>query len=360
MLYINATILDDKPTGLGVYTINVIKHLKNDMDFKIFSPIFINNCEKKIIKTTRFVKPKYRKMGGLIRFLWCQFILPFKTNKNDIIYHPFQYLSFISRSKQIITIHDFIPIHYPEVAKHQYYYYKYIMPILLKKAYKIICISENTKNDLMKFYKNVDTNKISVLYNGVDSELFNTNNVDEKILKKYNINYEYVMMIGPSYKHKNMHTIIEVYEKLKNKLNYKLLIVGKNSEYKSYLKSLVDTLRLQENVIFLDYVDLKDLPTLYNKSKAFVYPSLCEGFGFPVVEATFSGACVYASNTTSIPEVIYKKENLFNPTDYREIEDLLLKIELNTKEKLYPNELKYYIEKFKWDNFIIRFIDVIK
>ena len=134
-LFINGTILDERPTGLGVYVKNVVSKLKEkDENFTVFCPINIEGVD--VVKTTEKLKTSYKKKGGLVRFLWTQFVLPFKVGKNDIVYHPFQYLSLFSRAKQIITIHDFIPLYYPEVAKHQYYYYKFIMPILLKKAYK--------------------------------------------------------------------------------------------------------------------------------------------------------------------------------------------------------------------------------
>ena len=107
-IYINATILDEKPTGLGIYVKNIIAKLKNkEIKFEVFCPIEIEGV--KVNKTTDKLKTTYKKKGGLVRFLWTQFILPFKVNKNDIVYHPFQYLSILSRAKQIITIHDFIP-----------------------------------------------------------------------------------------------------------------------------------------------------------------------------------------------------------------------------------------------------------
>ena len=120
-IYINATILDERPTGLGVYIKNIITKLNNkNIDFEVFCPIDIPNV--KVVKTTEKLKTTYKKKGGLVRFLWTQFVLPFKVSKNDIVYHPFQYLSLFTNAKQIITIHDFIPLYYPNVAKHQYYY----------------------------------------------------------------------------------------------------------------------------------------------------------------------------------------------------------------------------------------------
>lgn len=277
-LFINGTILDERPTGLGVYVKNVVSKLKEkDENFTVFCPINIEGVD--VVKTTEKLKTSYKKKGGLVRFLWTQFVLPFKVGKNDIVYHPFQYLSLFSRAKQIITIHDFIPLYYPEVAKHQYYYYKFIMPILLKKAYKVICISENTKNDVLKFY-NIDSDKLVKIYNGYDRELFNVNNVREDILEKYNITRPYFIAVGAGYSHKNLETALNAFSEIVNKFDSEFVIVGKDSNYILKLKELVKKLHIEKQVKFIGYVPDEDLPTLYNKSKAFVYPHYMKGSGY--------------------------------------------------------------------------------
>ncbi len=315
-IYVNGTILHERPTGLGVYAKNVIKELKGKENLKVFCPIDIEGVD--VIKTTEYVKPSYKKKGGLVRLLYTQFVMPFKVQKDGIIYHPFQYLCLFSRKKQIITIHDFIPLHYKEVAKHQYKYYKYFMPFLLKKAYKIICISENTKEDLLKFY-NVDENKVEVIYNGYDDQVFNTNNIKEEVLKKYNIDYPYIVMVGGGYFHKNLHSAIEAFNKIEDKKENKLVIIGKTSPYMEKLKEQVEALGLKEQVIFLGYVGDEDLSTLYNKATAFLYPTLYEGFGLPILEAWACNTLVLCSNNSSLKEISGEGAITFNPENIHEI-----------------------------------------
>ena len=357
--FVNASILHERPTGLGVYVKNVIKNLKDfDSNIEVFCPIDIEGM--KVQKVNRYVKPSYKKKGGIVRFLWTQIVLPFKVRKDDILYHPFQYISFFAKSKQIITIHDFIPLHYPEVAKHQYIYYKYLMPLLLKKAYKVVCISNNTKKDLQNFY-NVDDDKIVTIYNGFDNKLFNVKNIDKEVLSKYDIDYEYMVMVGASYPHKNLEIIIESYKGIEDSVECKLVIVGKDSDYIRRLKTLTNKLGLEDKVIFLGYVPDEDLPSLYGCAKAFLYPTLYEGFGLPILEAMASGTIVMCSDNSSLPEVAGDATVTFDAKDKEDIGKKILYIinneEVREKLKMKSNE---NIKRFSWEKCAEEIYEVIK
>ena len=347
-IYINATILDERPTGLGIYIKNIISKLKDkNIDFKVFCPINLEGVN--VIKTTEKLKTTYKKRGGLVRFLWTQFVLPFKVKKNDIVYHPFQYLSILSRSKQIITIHDFIPLYYPEVAKHQYYYYKIVMPILLKKAHKIICISENTKNDVVKFF-NVDEDKLIKIYNGYDEKLFNKNAIKDNVLNKYNIDKPYFISVGAGYSHKNLEAALKAFKNVTESSLCEFIIVGKDSDYINKLKVLCKELKIEEKVRFVGYVPDEDLPTLYNKAIAFVYPTLYEGFGLPILEAMACGTVVLCSNNSSLPEVYGDAAISFDANDIQEIEKAMNLILSNKDESIRLIELsKKRIAMFNWN-----------
>lgn len=346
-IVINSSILSEQPTGLGVYAKNVIKEMyKIDNNIRVLSPVDIDNV--KVEKINKYVKPSYKKLGGLVRLLWTQFLLPFKVRKDEIIYHPFQYLSLFSRKKQIITIHDFIPLHFPEVAKHQNRYYKFMMPLLLKKAYKIIAISENTKKDILKFYK-VDERKIEVIPNGYDKELFNIKNVKDKVLEKYNIDYDYMIMVGASYPHKNLELALEAMVNLNSAC--KLVVVGKDSQYILKLKELAKKLNIEGKIKFIGYVPDEDLPTLYNKSKAFVYTTLYEGFGLPILEAMGCQTVVLTSDNSSLPEVYGDAALVFENNNAK---DLQKKMELILNNESLREELikksKENVKRFSWKN----------
>lgn len=345
-IVINSSILNESPSGLGIYTKNVVQEIyKLNKDIRVLSPVDIKGV--KVERITKYVKPSYKKQGGLVRLLWTQFILPFKVKKNDIIYHPFQYVALFCRAKQIITIHDFIPIHYPEVAEHQNKYYKLIMPLLLKKAYKIVCISENTKKDLLKFY-NVDESKINVIYNGYDSQLFNIKNVDKYVLKKYKIDYNYMIIVGASYPHKNIELALKVISKIKEEC--KLVIVGKDSEYILKLKKVAKELKIQDKVNFIGYVPDEELPSLYYYSKAFLYPTLYEGFGLPILEAMACGTVVISADNSSLPEVYGDSALVFKSNDENDLREKM--ITALTNDELREGLIKKSfdnIRRFSWE-----------
>ena len=345
-IVINSSILNESPSGLGVYAKNVIQELyKLNKIIRVLSPVEIYGVE--VEKINSYVKPNYKKKGGLFRLLWTQLVLPFKVKKDDLLYHPFQYISLLCRAKQVITIHDFIPLHYPEVAQHQNKYYKFLMPFLLKKAHKIICISENTKKDLLNFY-DVDDSKVSVIYNGYDDHLFNLNNASKLVLEKYKINYNYMIIVGASYYHKNIEIALKAIKDI-NK-NCKLIIVGKDSQYILKLKKLVNELDIEEKVNFIGYVPDEDLPSLYYYSKAFVYPTLYEGFGLPILEAMACGTVVITSNNSSLPEVYGDSALVFKNNDVEDLREkmILLLNDEELRQSLIKKSFKN-IKRFSWE-----------
>ena len=342
---INCSILHERPTGLGVYAKNVVQEINNiEENIEVLSPVEIDGVNTKIIN--KYVKPSYKKTGGLARFLWTQCILPFKGDRNDVLYHPFQYISFLSPAKQIMTIHDLIPIRFPEVAKHQYIYYKYLMPILIKKSDKIICISESTKNDLINFY-NIKEDKVCVIYNGYDKKLFNKKNINKKILNKYHIDYDYMVMVGASYPHKNIEIAIKAFKEIQD---CKLIIVGKDSPYILKLKGLAKELNVENKINFIGYIPDEDLPTLYGCSKGFLYTTLYEGFGLPILEAMACGALVLCGNNSSLPEVYGDSAMIL---DLDSVEDVKEKIELAIRDNKLREELlkksQKNINRFSWN-----------
>lgn len=358
MICVNASILDECPSGLGIYTKNIIVNLhKKDSNITIFSPVDIEGV--KVKKINKYVKTSYRKFGGLVRFLWTQLVLPFKVKRQDIIYHPFQYLSIFSRTKQIMTIHDLIPLYYPKLAKHQYIYYKYIMPILIKKAEKIICISNNTKNDILKFY-HVNESCIEVVYNGYDDSLYNINNVNAERLQKYNINYKYMLMVGPSYEHKNMHNVIKAFSSIRDNTNCKLLIVGKESPYSKKLIELVKKYSLQQRVKFVGYVDIEDLPTIYGFSQCLIYPSLYEGFGFPVIEAMACEVQVLCSKASCLPEIGGDAAIYFNDNSEEGIKSSLLSYLNNNNIRKGKDKLDKNVSRFSWQKTSEKIYQLVK
>ncbi|RXS89208.1 glycosyltransferase family 1 protein [Geobacillus sp. PK12] len=363
---INATILDDRPTGLGVFTINIIQNLSKLIDSKkdeiivyTSNPSFFREYPVTIKKVNSMIQPKRGKLGGVIRFLWSQFIFPLrlKADRIDILYSTTHHGTFFTKKKQILTIHDLLPLKFPKQHKLQYYYFKYVLPLLLKKASKIITVSENTKKDIYQHY-NYPLNKIHIVPNSYNKEHFCVSK--ETIYKeKYG---DYILFVGASYPHKNLIKAIEAFFLVKDKLpSCKLVITGGREEYREKIKErFKDFKDFNKIVVFINYVQYKDLPTLYSNALALLYPSLYEGFGIPPIEAMACGCPVIVSNTSSLPEVCGEAAYYINPEDVIDIAkgiETVLKNE-NLRKQLSVKGLER-VKKYSWEESAKKLLDCL-
>lgn len=343
-LIINSSILDTKPTGIGIYTLNLLKKFeKYDLDCIVFTSLN-TITSKKIIYISKYVRPyPYKKLGGILRFLMNQIYFTYVGKKYDIAYLPTPHGSIFLKN-QIVTVHDLLALHYPAQHKLQYYYYKYFMPIILKNAKKVIAISESTKKDLINFY-NLDEKKIKVIYNGFDKNHFSyKSDAKEYIYNKYNIQ-KYIFTVGSSYPHKNIDKLIEAFIQMNNK-DLVLVITGEIGEYQ---KKMIEKYNVQ-NIFFIGFIDFKDLPYFYSAAEIMIYPSLYEGFGFPPLEAMSCNCPVIASNTSSIPEVCGNAVEYINP---HELDSIIKSINKVKDNKQYRDSLiakgLLQVEKFTWE-----------
>ncbi|MBU2568275.1 MAG: glycosyltransferase family 4 protein, partial [Elusimicrobia bacterium] len=233
----------------------------------------------------------------------------------------------------------------------------------IKRSKYLISISEYTKNDLCKYY-DVQPDRIVVIPLAAD-EIFNMIEDKERIiavLRKYKIDERYILYVGNLGPHKNLHRLVNVFEKLKrvHGIPHKLVLCGK----KYWGQEIIETihrLNLQEEILVLDYIPDEDLPYIYSGAEMFVFISLYEGFGLPVVEAMACGVPVIASNTTSIPEVVGDAGILVNPLNEEEILTAILKV-LNDRQLKKELGLKGInrAKTFSWEKTARETLEVFK
>lgn len=363
---INATIMGPAPTGIGVYTINVIKELTklklSTDEFVVFTPYkeAFSGLDVKVVEVSEKMLTRYYRKAPILRILWNNTIFPIKTRKEnfDMFYSPSHQGTLFSK-KQILTILDLLPLHFPNQHRLQYYYFKYILPLLARKSAAIITISKSTKQDICKYY-GINEDKVFVNYCGYDKAHFNKkDNAIEHVKNIYNID-GYILMVGPSYPHKNIQTAIQAYEKLNT--NIKLVIAGSGRKgYLMYLRNIIKERNLTAKVIFLDYVSYSDLPYLYSAAKLLVFPSLYEGFGLPPLEAMACGCPVVVSNTSSLPEVCGMAACYVDPTRIDDMVNGMNKI--LTDEEFKYSLIKKGIERvnnFSWHNTAKGILEVMR
>ena len=204
----------------------------------------------------------------------------------------------------------------------------------------IIAISESGKKDLIQYF-DADPDRVVVTYLAA-KDIFSPRGVDERdrVLEKYGIPGDFIFTVGSCEPRKNIGTLVRAYMNLPEKVkeHHALVIAGG----KGWLESDIDLLIESQDparIRRIGYVDEQDLPALYSAASAFVYPSYYEGFGLPILEAMSCGAPVITSNTSSMPEVGGKAALYFNPTDVRQLSDLLLELlVMRTSAKSYPEK----------------------
>lgn len=327
-------------SGIGTYIKNLIKN--NCYDIALGRKEEIENVDKKV-NTIKFDSPIYG-IKEQLKFPYKKL----KKEKIDILHVPHYNVPIFYRGKMIVTIHDLTHLILPEFLpnKFAYIYAKFMLWIAIKKATKIITVSQNTKNDILKMFK-VNEEKIEVIYNGVGEEFVKKNKDDIQYLyKRFNIprQKKIIMYVGNLKPHKNLERLLEAYSRIEERENTCLLLVGKAFERYNILEDKEKKLKIEKQVIHTGIVTQNELVDLYNLVDLFVFPSLYEGFGLPVIEALSCGTKVICSNNSSIPEVGGKYVSYFNPYDINDLKNKINEQLKNNKK----TDCKEWIEKFDW------------
>ena len=210
--------------------------------------------------------------------------------------------------KSVVTVHDLIFERYPKQ-------YNFIDVQIYRKKFrnacmhadKIIAISNQTKKDIIEFYK-IPGNKISVCYQSCDPAfgIERTNVEKKRISKKYNLPDQFFLSVGSVIERKNLLTVCKALFLVKGKLNIPLVIIGEGGKYKQEVINFINANGIQDQVIFLSekysFDSSEDFPAIYQQALCMIYPSIFEGFGIPVLEALWSRIPVITSNVSCLPE----------------------------------------------------------
>lgn len=344
-----------KKTGVGWYIYNIVRELNKSKKNEYVAEFvnFLNkydarkeiNCDIEI-KENKLMP--YKIYNFLTKKLNISHNLIFGT-KSDI-YHFFNFtIPKNIKGKVINTIYDTVFISAPETMgdRKTLKEYKYGA----QKSDLIITISESARKDIVDHLK-VPKEKIKIIYPGIDFEKYSREIEENKLRKirgKYKLPKKYILYLGTIEPRKNIVRIINSFLEYRNltKSDIKLVIAGgKGWKYEKIMK-LVD--QNKQNIILTGYIEEEDKIPLYKMAEIFVFPSLYEGFGMPVLEAMACGVPVVTSNVSSLPEVAGKAAILVNPLKEEEMTDAYNKILSN--EEFRKKMIEEGIEqskKFQW------------
>ncbi|WFR56321.1 glycosyltransferase family 1 protein [Anaerocolumna sp. AGMB13025] len=367
-------LFEKQKTGIGRtadYVIrNIIKEYDNEYYLNYFS--IRNSSEKEeIVQNYNKLGYKVHKCGWfhnvIYRKIWNNISIPYTLffGRSYEITQFFNYDIPPGVSGKAVTfIYDMVYKAFPEtMSKKTLKMLDYNLEKTCKRANHIITISQFSKNEIIK-YLQVPENKISIMPCGVDLSIYHTSYSEEevgKVKEKYAIQGEYILYLGTLEPRKNIVRLIEAYFQLKRKgiVLPKLVLAGKKGWMYDTIFNTIELYKLNEYIIFTDYIEDGDIPKLLNGARIFVFPSIYEGFGLPPLEAMACGTPVIASNTASLPEIVGDAGLLVNPYS---IEELASTIEnLLNDELLRKNLIEkglQRVKKFSWNQSVNRLMEI--
>lgn len=310
-IVVDLTSLADNFSGIERYALNISEQLINLDKKNTYIIFFKNNIHKDLLKYKENKNVEFKIINGGNKLIFNQVILLkelFKIKADKYLFMAFPSPLLFRKAGIINTIHDLTPWDYTGTMKFtSRSYFKASIRNAIKVSEKIITVSEFSKNRIIDKFR---IKEVDIIYNGV-SDVFlkaseNLNfKLDNKISKKYNLPDKYIMCLCTLEPRKNIELLVESYIELrkKNKIDLKLVLVGRKGWKVDKLLSNINE-NYSKDIIVTGFVDDDDLPQIYIGAKCFVFPSLYEGFGIPIIEAMSLGVPVITSNTSSLPEVV--------------------------------------------------------
>ncbi|MEG3848855.1 glycosyltransferase family 1 protein [Microcoleus sp. herbarium19] len=319
-LLINLSFLTPEPTGIGTYAANLFPQLQQlEPTLLLSQQIEDYTC----YQIPENLTPERGTKGQINRLLWTQFDLPkiYKKLQSSLIFSPLPEAPLYSGCRYIVTVHDLIPLRFPQRFSRLTAYFRYYIPQVLRQAEHIICDSEATAIDVANFFQ-IPRHKMTAIPLACDTINFRYLDLPAK---------NYFLYTGRHDPYKNLERLIAAFASLPDRANCELWLAGPPNAYTPQLIAQVEELGLQSVVKFLGYVPYSQLPVLMNQAIALVFPTLWEGFGLPILEAMACGTPVIASNLSSMPEVAGDAALLVNPYSVGEITEAMQAVATDSK-----------------------------
>lgn len=310
---INATFLNDKPTGTGIYAkevTNALIQICKDLIF--FSPF----NEHEFPSTNHYQVPAIMKgsssiVNNIFRFFYLNTAIPLlcSSHKVEVLYCPLTEFPFVPIVPTVVHIHDLHPLYYPHEFGLGSTRFRLSLKTINRAARRVVVSSNFVKGELLRI-TDIDKNNIDVVPLGYNSILFRPKSAEMRndFFNRYGIQQNYILFVASLFPYKNFKTLEKAFLNIKNQIPHSLIIVGRKDVS-------IEPLSADRRIIYMDYVPANDLPFFYSYADVFVNPSKSEGFGITTLEAMACGAPVISSNRGALPEVVGTAGILLDPMD---------------------------------------------
>lgn len=360
-------LLDQEMTGIAVYARHMTNELYkygHEIQYDLFradeddlqkikkEDSLWGNDGRRHIQNCR--KYSYRAYKLLSMFLPLDYSRLFGGEADAAIFFNYVIPPGVKAGK-IAVIHDMAYLDCPEtVRKRTLFHLKHTMRAVCRQADLILTVSEFSRRRVIHHLK-VKEEQTAVVPCGIDFKDFHCSHSEQEIVRikqKYGISGEYYLYVGTLEPRKNVERLLVAYSLLKKEIRQipKLVLAGRKGWMYERMFRLVDKLMLKEDIIFTGYIGREEKPILMQGAKIFVFPSLYEGFGIPVLEAMACGTAVLTSACAAMPEVVGDAGWLADPHSVNSIKDGLLELERNERKRRMLAEKGYQrSRRFSWE-----------
>ena len=348
---INASIIGESPTGLGLYAINLIRALDTLRDgLRVYtsSPQALGGLRARILPATPLARPERGLRGHLMRLIWVQTALRVRARAAGIeaLLNMVPEAILGSPIPQVTVVHDLLPLFFPAEYPRQQYYFRSLVPRVLRSSRVLVADSESTRRDITQSY-GMAPDKVRVVYPGYDPDTYSANGSDRPLPS---VEGSYLLYVGNLLPHKNLLSLLDALAILRRRRRVRLIIRGDGQPaYARAVRERVETLGLGDLVSFQGYAAEGALRDLYAGAVCLVLPSLREGFGLPVLEAMACGTPVITSSSSSLPEVGGDAALRVDPHDAIDLADAMYRVltDAHLREDLRERGLKW-VRAFSW------------
>jgi glycosyltransferase involved in cell wall biosynthesis len=355
---INAIFLQNNPMeGYGHYTAEVVQRMIEAHPEDDFLLVYDRSWDKDFINkpnvTHLLVTPAARHPLSFKYWYDIKASAAVKRWKADVWFQPYGFCSLTSSVPQVLMIHDLSFKHYPQyISWYQRLYYRWFTLSFIRKAKKLITVSDFSKNDIIKNYRTPE-NKIAVIP-GAARKGFIPLDWEEKLAVKngYADGREYFLFVGGVHPRKNLLNLLKAFSHFKKwqHSNMKLLVAGRLAWQYDDLLEKMKTYKYRDDVVLLGYLPEAQLQKVVGAAYALVYPSWFEGFGLPILESMQAGVPVICSNTSSMPEVAGDAALLIDPASHDAIgKEMLALYRSEGIRNAFIEKGLQRVQSFSWD-----------
>lgn len=346
-------------SGIGTYLKNVLPGI---LPFFDAVTVLGNSSEIQSFEWSKNVEILAFNAG--IYSLKEQIQYPFKIPKCDILWCPHFNVPLlpVKAAKIVVTIHDVYHLTAKaSISKAHKKYAQLLVNNAVKKAEVIFTVSEFSKSEILK-HTNANAKKIEVVYGGVNKSTFQNQDFKSDLSLPKN----YILYVGNIKPHKNLITLLKAYCSFSDafKAEHPLVFIGKKDGFitkDDLINDFIKNNSLEDYITFTGYVKDNEIPKIYQDSNLFVFPSLYEGFGLPILEALAAGTKVICSNAASLPEIGGDAVLYFDPKNAEELaEKIKTNIDDTTKDSFLLTQSEKQLEKFTWKKSIENHLNAFK